>query len=169
MYTINLVNESQNLTVSNAAEMEEFIRRVYALGYSDGSNLTYKGLSPKLLGYYDQNNPKVVSDFMKYVNDLYRVPDGDLLLYRTVICDDPWFDPRVAFGLSSMIQNCYSQKGHIAASVVQLLSDGSWCIHVIVSRVNRYTGEIMMNDSVDLKRALDNWYNYRAQKQGVWY
>jgi len=126
-------------------------------------------MSPKLLSYYDQSNPRAVSDYMRYVNDLYGTPDGDLLLYRTITCDDPWFDSRTAFGLSSMIQNCYSQKGYIAASVVQLLSDKSWRIHVIVNRVNRYTGEVMISDSVDLKRALDNWYNYRAQKQGIWY
>lgn len=113
-------------------------------------------MSPKLLSYYDQSNPRAVSDYMRYVNDLYGTPDGDLLLYRTITCDDPWFDSRTAFGLSSMIQNCYSQKGYIAASVVQLLSDKSWRIHVIVNRVNCYTGEVMISDSVDLKRALDN-------------
>jgi len=163
MHKIYYISESNKFVIHNYEDAERWIGNVYALAYYDSTGKTYRGCSPKFDDYYQRSDPSKVNKMMMLNNQIYECGEEDNLLYRVIDCYENWINAHLAFGLSSVVQACYSQKGYITATSVQEI-DGGWRIHVIVNRVNRYTGEKMIKDTVDLKQAVDNWYDYSYRK-----
>ncbi len=163
MHKINYISEQNNLIIHNNQDGERLIREAFATAYIDGTANTYRGCSPRFDDYYGRSDPSAVMKLININNLLYEAGEDDNLFYRTIECDESWLDPHLVFGLSSVIQSCYSQNGYITATSVQK-TDNGWKVHVIVNKVNRYTGEKLTKDTVNLKQAIENWYLYHSQK-----
>lgn len=164
MYKINYISEQNDLKIYTNQEGEKLIRSIFATAYVDGTANTYRGCAPRFDDYYERSDPAAVMKRMNLNNLMYEAGENDLLLYRTIDCDEPWLDAHLAFGLSSVVQACYAQNGYITATSVQKCDNG-WKIHIVVDKVNRYTGYVMEKDTVNLKQAVDNWYLYHSQKK----
>lgn len=163
MHKINYISEHSDLIINNKQEGEKLLKEAFSMAYVDGTNNTYRGCAPRFDDYYERSDPSKVMNRMNLNDLLYEAGEEDNLFYRTIDCDEPWLDSHLAFGLSSVVQACYAQNGYITATSVQK-SDNGWKIHVIVDKVNRYNGIKMVQDTVPLKLAVDNWYLYHSQK-----
>ena len=163
MHKIYYVSEDNSFIIHNYEEAERLISNAFSLAYSDNTGKTYRGCAPRFDDYYQRSDASNVNKMMMLNNQIYESGEEDSLLYRVIYCDEEWLNSQLVFGLSSVVQACYSQKGYITATSVQKI-DGGWRIHVIVNRVNRYTGEKMIKDTVNLKQAVDNWYDYSYRK-----
>ena len=163
MHKIYYISETNKLVVHNYEEAERLIDIIYSAAYYESNGKTYRGCSPRFDDYHQRSDPSKVNKMMMLNNQIYEIGEEDNLLYRVIDCYETWVNDNYAFGLSSVVQACYSQKGYITATSVQKI-DGGWRIHVVVNRVNRYTGEKMIKDTVDLKQAVDNWYDYSYRK-----
>ena len=163
MHKINYISEQNNLILQNNQEGEKLLRETFASAYVDGTANTYRGCAPRFDDYYERSDPSAVMKLMNINNLLYEADEVDNLFYRIIDCDEQWLDAHLVFGLSSVVQTCYAQNGYITATSVQKTGNG-WRIHVVVNKINRYTGKKMIQDTVNLKQAVDNWYLYHSQK-----